>query len=117
MQGLYLEVGERIAMLRTQNGYTREALAELVNISSKFLYEIENGKKGFSAKTLYNLANALDVTCDFLMNGNEARLHSQKIEEVMQHFQGEDLKEILQVLEAIDRIMDRELKPSVKGCS
>lgn len=117
MQGFYLEVGERIAMLRIQNGYTREALAELVNISSKFLYEIENGKKGFSAKTLYNLANTLNVTCDFLMNGNETMLHAQKIEEVMQHFQDEDLEEIQKVLEAIDRIMSRELETSVKGCS
>ena len=36
-----LTAGERILMLRSDRGYTREQLAELANISEKFLYEIE----------------------------------------------------------------------------
>ena len=45
------EIGERIAYLRVVNHYTREALAEMVGITPKFLYDIETGKKGFSANT------------------------------------------------------------------
>lgn len=41
-------VGERIRELREIQNYTREALAEKVDISAKFLYEIEVGKKGNS---------------------------------------------------------------------
>ena len=36
-------VGERIRELREIQCYTREALAEKVDISPKFLYEIETG--------------------------------------------------------------------------
>lgn len=110
MQEFYLEVGERIAMLRVREGYSRETLAKLVDISSKFLYEIENGRKGFSAITLCRLAASLNVTSDFLLNGDETCLYKQKIEEVMQHFQGKDLEEVKNVLEAIERMTHRNLQ-------
>ena len=66
-------VGERIRELREIQNYTREALAEKVDISAKFLYEIEVGKKGFSAETLGRLARALSVSCDHVLFGEETR--------------------------------------------
>ena len=47
-----LTAGMRIKKLRLEKRYTREQLAYLADISDKFLYEIESGKKGFSAVTL-----------------------------------------------------------------
>ena len=41
------QIGERIRELREVQNYTREVFAEKAGISSKFLYEIETGKKGF----------------------------------------------------------------------
>ncbi len=41
-------IGTRIRYIRELNHYTREELAEYADISSKFLYEIESGQKGFS---------------------------------------------------------------------
>lgn len=52
---LYKEAGERILLVRIMRGYTRETLAERAAISPKFLYEIETGRKGFSAAVLFNL--------------------------------------------------------------
>jgi len=63
-------IGERIRYLREINQYTREAFAEKVNISSKFLYEIETGQKNFSIRTLYKLASVLSVSCDYILTGN-----------------------------------------------
>ena len=42
-----VQVGRRIRELREIENYTREAFSEKVEISAKFLYEIETGKKGF----------------------------------------------------------------------
>ena len=64
-------VGERIRELREIQCYTREALAEKVEISSKFLYEIETGKKWFSADVLCRISQALSVSCDYIMLGEE----------------------------------------------
>lgn len=64
-------VGQRIWELRVLHNYTRETLAEMVDISAKFLYEIETGKKGFSAETLSRLSKALSISCDYIMFGEE----------------------------------------------
>lgn len=53
---LDLRVGERIRELRESQNYTREGFAEKVDISAKFLYEIEVGKKGFSADVLCRIS-------------------------------------------------------------
>lgn len=70
------QVGERIRELREIHNYTREGLAEKVDISSKFLYEIEVGRKNFSADTLVRLSKALSVSCDYIMFGEETEHRS-----------------------------------------
>ncbi len=72
------EIGARIRELREIQNYTREYLAEKVNISSKFLYEIETGKKGFSALTLCRISQALCVSCDYIMFGDETNIHGKE---------------------------------------
>lgn len=64
-------IGQRIREMREAHSYTREALAELVDISDKFLYEIETGRKGFSADVLCRLSKVLSVSCDYIMLGEE----------------------------------------------
>lgn len=66
---LYKEAGLRIYQLRRTLGYTREELAEMADISVKFLYEVETGKKGFSAQTLLKLSMALSADCDYILKG------------------------------------------------
>ena len=66
------QIGDRIRELRELQSYTREVLAEKVGISSKFLYEIEAGKKGFSAETLCRISKALSVSCDYIMLGEDS---------------------------------------------
>lgn len=64
-------VGERIKYLRLTRKMTREELAEAAEMSTSFLYEIETGKKSFSAYTLDNLAQAFDLTTDYILHGDE----------------------------------------------
>ncbi len=63
--------GQRIREMREVQSYAREALAEKTGISDKFLYEVETGKKGFSADVLCRLSEALSVSCDYIMLGEE----------------------------------------------
>ena len=69
------QVGERIRELRESQNYSREAFAEKVDISAKFLYEIEVGKKGFSAEVLCRISEALSVSCDYILFGKD-NMHS-----------------------------------------
>ena len=55
----HLELGERIQELRKANNLTRDQLASKARLSSKFLYEIETGKKGLSVESLLKIAEGL----------------------------------------------------------
>lgn len=66
------EMGIRILLLRDSKNFTREQLAELAAISSKYLYELESGRKNCSSYILYSLAHSLDISTEYLMTGTEA---------------------------------------------
>lgn len=63
------QVGKRIRRIRTQLSLTREQFAEQVCISPQFLAEIENGKKGISADTLYKICSCFDLSADYILLG------------------------------------------------
>ncbi len=62
-------VGRRVRSCREQLGYTREQFSEQVSISPQFLAEIENGKKGMSAETLYKICTRFSISADYLLLG------------------------------------------------
>ena len=63
------QIGRRVRGVRTQFKLTREQFAEKVGISPQFLAEIENGKKGMSAETLFKLCTAFDISSDYILLG------------------------------------------------
>ena len=63
----YTQLGSKIRKVREQKGYSRECLAKLCDISTKHIYEIECNGKGFSVIVFYKIANALEVSCDELL--------------------------------------------------
>jgi len=60
-------IGRKIKRIRQERNYTREGLAEAAGISSRFLYEIEMGRKGCSAFVLFRLASNLRVNVNYFM--------------------------------------------------
>ena len=64
------EIGVRIREQRERLRYTREQLAEKLDVSSKFISDIELGVKGVSLKTLINLSTILDMNVDYLLFGD-----------------------------------------------
>lgn len=72
-------VGERIKELRLSRHMTREKLAEEAELSTSFLYEIETGKKSFSAYTLEHLSKALEVNSDYILLGEKAIAKHKKL--------------------------------------
>lgn len=65
-------IGKRIRNVRESMGKTREQISEAAGISAQFLFYIETGRKSMSAKTIVNLAKALNVSTDYLLLGNTA---------------------------------------------
>lgn len=59
----HIEMGERIKKIRKANNLTRDQLASRAGLSSKFLYEIETGRKGMSVESLLKISEAL--SCNY----------------------------------------------------
>ncbi|MDR0920336.1 MAG: helix-turn-helix transcriptional regulator [Oscillospiraceae bacterium] len=67
-------LGSHINEKRVEKGFSIEKLAELALISSRFLYDIENGKRGMSLPTFIRIKTALDCSSDWLLDGCENEL-------------------------------------------
>ncbi len=64
----YKELGIRIHQKRIERGFTQEELSERVNISPKYLSNIEaNNVKSVGLRTLIAIADSLDTTLDYLL--------------------------------------------------
>ncbi len=106
MKKIYKMAGERIMIARTIHGYSRECLAEMASISSKFLYEIETGKKGFSAGVLIKICKALEVNCDYIMTGKNKGKEDEKLTLTIQMFDERQRQYVCNILKEITEMLD-----------
>lgn len=95
------ETGARVRALRETAGYSREQLSEKADISVKFLYEIESGKKGMSALTLYHLTRALGVSADSILRGDGTAPALERVLGTLAGFSEEQLFHIDGILRQI----------------
>ena len=74
------QIGRRIRELREYQHMTREVLAEYADTSIQFLADIECGRKGMTTYTLFKLANALHVSADYIIYGQDNKQSHTNIE-------------------------------------
>lgn len=65
----WASIGNRIRKQREYLGYTREQLAEHLEVTPKFCSDIELGVKGMSVPTLCKIASTLRLTTDYILFG------------------------------------------------
>lgn len=96
------QIGNRIREIREEKKITRESLAANSNISTKFLYEIENGKKGLSSDTLLSISKALECSCDYILTGSETTFGtSHELLNVIKKFDISQQKRISRILKLV----------------
>lgn len=101
------EVGSRIRFLREINQYTRDEFADKIGVSSKFLYEIENGKKGFSVEILYKISKLLSVSTDYLIFGNSDQKISARAQNLLENFEVGQMQHVEAILEAVFNLCEK----------
>lgn len=60
-------LGANIKYIRNKCNITREKLAEKIDVSTRFLSDVEGGKVGVSLTTLKNLSKSLNISTDYLL--------------------------------------------------
>ena len=63
-----MELGEKIQRLRKQSKWTQEQLAELSDLSTSYIKQIESGKefKNLTLNSMLKISKALNVSIDKL---------------------------------------------------
>lgn len=70
-KSINVEVGGRIKQRRMALKLTRDGLAKLSGYSANFIQEIERGRSGLSSESLRAFSQALNISADSLLFGNE----------------------------------------------
>lgn len=102
------DVGIRIKELRESKKFTREELAEKADISSKFLYEVEKGRKGLSADTLLKISRTLSCSCDYILTGKTyEKEQMDQAAKMLSGFEEKDRQQVVKLLELFQEICEK----------
>ena len=102
-----VEMGKRIRERRELLKMSRDELARRLDVTSKFIADLEYGEKGASVKNLYRLKQILGVSVDYLMDGNPSNQNETEPRKMLNDIMGSlsvcNVKQ-LRVMEQIARL-------------
>lgn len=64
-----VSMGSRIKAERKKLGLSQEKLAEQINVTPHYIYEIERGSKAMSMETLINPCTVMELSADYILFG------------------------------------------------
>lgn len=67
-QALRKNIGSKIKLARTRTNYTQEKLAEKLQLSTRYISQLERGIAFGSASTIVSICKALNINSDFLFH-------------------------------------------------
>ncbi len=109
-------IGKRLRKQREKLSLSRETFAEMIDISPQFLAELENGKKGMSAETLYKICDKFYLSSDYLLMGRE-NLSDMKtpVAEMLMNLSDANLSILENILSEFVVIVNSAKKDKLKG--
>lgn len=107
----YYEIGQRIRKIRKAHGLSQEQLAERVNISTTHMSHIETGNTKLSLPVLVDIAAALEVRTDDLLNSNIETTGTalSEIATILESCSAQQTKVITDIVKATKLSMDKYL--------
>ncbi len=107
-------IGKRVRRQRESMSLTRDQFAEQIEISPQFLAEIENGKKGMSAETLFKICERTGASSDYILFGRQATGNTktpaaQTLHEIPPKY-SQQVEDILQALLQTVKLAEKDKK-------
>ena len=81
---LYIDLGKKIKEERMEKGYTQEELGEKIDSTGAYIGQIERGERSASLSKIILIAQALNVSLDYLI-GNLRFEQASYIDEKISH--------------------------------
>ncbi len=98
-------IGERIFHIRKMRGYTQEKLAELADISTQYLSDIENDKRNMTVTVLKRITESLHVTTDYIVRGIETGKEDCAIYHMLDTLSEENKRKAEKLLETFIEVL------------
>ena len=108
----YKDIGQRIKEKRIQKGMTQEKLSELIGVGPSHMSHIETGNTKLSLPVFVDIAAALEVRTDDLLDEPTAATASTAMGEiaaVLERCSAQEAKVITDVVKATKLSMDKHL--------
>lgn len=107
----YYKIGQRIRKIRKAHGLSQEELAEQIDISTTHMSHIETGNTKLSLPVFVDIAAALDVRTDDLLDSNTVTTSAvmEEISAVLDRCNAQEAKIIADIVKATKLSMDKHL--------
>lgn len=108
----YYRIGQKIRKIRKAHGISQEELAERVDISTTHMSHIETGNTKLSLPVLVDIAAALEVRPDDLLNDDSVGTASTALNEIaaiLERCTAQEAKVITDIVKAAKLSMDKYL--------
>ena len=107
---IYKITGSNVRLERKKKGWTQERLAEKVFVSPQHISQIENGKTNYSLKLLADIALALDVKPQMLLEqeqeqGDRADEQFKRISYILKDCCDSEMKFICSAVFTLKRLL------------
>ncbi len=100
----YVKLGLKIKSVRQSRGLTQDNLAELVGVNTSHISNTENSHTKVSLNVLLAIANALEVTVDYLLSDqyqNSALALDNEILKALKNCDDKKKEQILKIIEIL----------------
>ncbi|QMU64615.1 MAG: helix-turn-helix domain-containing protein [Flavobacteriaceae bacterium] len=101
-----MDFGSKITLVRKQKKLSQSELGKLANVSGDIVGKYERNEMKPSIDTAHRLANALNVTLDYLVGDSDTVLFDKDITKRMEaiiNMESEDKKALFKILDAYIR--------------
>lgn len=100
----FLKIGEKIRETRISRHLTQEYVANVADVNTSHISNIENNRVKVSLTALVNICKALDTTVDYILAdeyGSKSTVLEQEILHELQSCTDETKEQILKIVKAL----------------
>lgn len=105
---LLKEMGQRIAKRRQEMGLTQEELAEKGNMTPQFVSYAELGKRAMRPENVIKMADALEVSIDYLLTGETTDKDTSLISNKLRQLSQTQIKIIESIIDECLKLYDNQ---------
>lgn len=102
------EIGKRIKSARQEKNLSQMQFAELINVSTPYLSDIENGKTNLSLEIFTRIVEALQISADWLIMADTPQTmeySSAELNQLLSDCSVSESKAILKMAENLKEIL------------